>query len=60
MTEKEFNANLVMLQEQDKELARIFAIRKSIKEKCIKEGGYQLYDKMWEALYADRERHWEF
>ena len=60
MTKKEFDANLVMLQEQDKELARIFAVRESIREKCIKEGGYQLYNKMWEALLADHESHWSF
>ena len=60
MTKKEFDANLVMLQEQDKELARIFAVRESIREQCIKEGGYQLYNKMWEALLADHESHWSF
>ena len=60
MTKKEFDANLVMLQEQDKELARIFAVRESSREKCIKEGGYQLYNKMWEALLADHENHWSF
>lgn len=60
MKEKEFTAILTMLQEQDKELARIFAVRQAYKEKLIKEGGYQLYNDMHDALFADGEKHWGF
>lgn len=60
MKEKEFTAILTMLQEQDKELARIFAVRQAYKDKLIKEGGYQLYNDMHDALFADGEKHWGF
>lgn len=60
MKEKEFTAILTMLQEQDKELARIFAVRQAYKDKLIKEGGYQLYNDMHDALFADSEKHWGF
>lgn len=60
MKEKEFTAILTMLQEQDKELARIFAIRQAYKDKLLKEGGYQLYNDMHDALFADGEKHWGF
>lgn len=60
MKEKEFTAILTMLQEQDKELARIFAVRQAYKEKLLKEGGYQLYNDMHDALFADGEKHWGF
>lgn len=60
MKEKEFTAILTMLQEQDKELARIFAVRQAYKDKLIKEGGYQLYNDMNDALFADGEKHWGF
>lgn len=60
MKEKEFTAILTMLQEQDKELARIFAVRQAYKDKLIKEGGYQLYNDMHDALFADGKQHWGF
>ena len=60
MKEKEFTAILTMLQEQDKELARIFAVRQAYKDKLLKEGGYQLYNDMYDALFADGEKHWGF
>lgn len=60
MKEKEFTAILTMLQEQDKELARIFAVRQAYKDKLIKEGGYSLYNDMHDALFADGEKHWGF
>lgn len=60
MKEKEFTAILTMLQEQDKELARIFAVRQAYKDKLLKEGGYQLYNDMHDALFADGEKHWGF
>lgn len=60
MKEKEFTAILTMLQEQDKELARIFAVRQAYKDKLIKKGGYQLYNDMHDALFADGEKHWGF
>lgn len=60
MKEKECAAILIMLQEQDKELARIFAVRQAYKNKLLKEGGYQLYNDMHDALFVDGEKHWEF
>lgn len=60
MKEKEFTAILTMLQEQDKELNRIFAVRQSYKEQLLKEGGYQLYNDMHDALFSDGEKHWGF
>ena len=60
MTEKEFTGILTMLQEQDKELDRIFAVRQAYKDKLLKEGGYQLYNDMHDALFSDGEKHWEF
>lgn len=60
MTEKEFTGILTMLQEQDKELDRIFAVRQAYKDKLIREGGYQLYNDMYEALFSDNEKHWKF
>ena len=60
MTEKEFTGILTMLQEQDKELDRIFAVRQAYKEQLLKEGGYQLYNDMYEALFSDGEKHWGF
>lgn len=60
MSEKEMNGLLVLLLEQENELKQIFKKRKEIKQKCLDTGGYKLYDKMWEMLYADGESHWEF
>lgn len=60
MTEKEFTGILTMLQEQDKELDRIFAVRQAYKEQLLKEGGYQLYNDMRDALFSDGEKHWGF
>lgn len=60
MKEKEFTAILAMLQEQDKELNRIFAVRQAYKEQLLKEGGYQLYNDMHDALFSDGEKHWGF
>ena len=60
MKEKEFNGILTMLQEQDKELDRIFAVRQAYKEQLLKEGGYQLYNDMRNALFSDGEKHWGF
>lgn len=60
MTEKEMNCLLVLLWEQDKELTQIFKQRKEIKQRCLDVGGYELYNKMYEMLYADGESHWEF
>ncbi len=60
MKEKEFTAILTMLQEQDKELNRIFAVRQAYKEQLLKEGGYQLYNDMHDALFSDGEKHWGF
>ena len=60
MSEKAFTGILTMLQEQDKELDRIFAVRQAYKDKLLKEGGYQLYNDMHDALFSDGEKHWEF
>lgn len=60
MKEKEFTAILTMLQEQDKELNRIFAVRQAYKEQLLKEGGYQFYNDMHDALFSDGKKHWGF
>lgn len=60
MKEKEFTAILTMLQEQDKELDRLFAIRETCKDKLLKEDSYQLYNDMHDVLFSDGKKHWGF
>lgn len=60
MEKTEFYELLATLRAQDEKLEKIFAERLAIREKCLAEGGYRLYDEMWKALYADRKNHFDF
>lgn len=59
-TVMEVIANRAYDEQYAETFADIFAVRQAYKEQLLKEGGYQLYNDMHDALFSDGEKHWGF